>query len=275
MAYFKKSRSYRPSYYRKGKSNLGRPRKYLSGRKSFNFNRSVETKYATWAETMPWSAPVSSTNDRGIWAVNASAAFSRGLTRVTQNTTNTGRIGNRIMARRLTVHLTASPSKVFKSPNAGETTDRLDPEGGQQVTGSTFLTAFKFVRTIVRVLIVQDLQTISDQTGLPWATVMDTTGDVNAPSVQNFMNTDTLGRFKILANKYITLDQNDPCKQVTITCSNMVRDIRFNGPANTDIQKNGIYIFAAYLTPDAQLSDYTEQLSPVLSWTGRLSFIDP
>lgn len=89
---------------------------------------------------------------------------------------------------------------------------------------------------IMRILIVQDTQQVADSS--PAVTDILDTANVLSP-----LNRDAAGRFSILKDHTITLDTSSQNKhhKCNVTLNN---HIKFNGTADTDVQKNGVYMIA-------------------------------
>jgi len=81
-----------------------------------------------------------------------------------------------------------------------------------------------------------DTQTVSDQTSLNWTDVFDNSSNlamINRGSQRN--------RFKILYDQSAILDASEISGRHTKIYFPINKTIEYNGSANTDIQKNGVY----------------------------------
>lgn len=78
-----------------------------------------------------------------------------------------------------------------------------------------------------------------------------------------FLNSDTLGRFKILYKKKIVQDYLRPV--IIDHHIKLNTNIRYNGSLNTDLQKNGLYMVVVSDAIDA---------FPKLTWISRLRYTD-
>lgn len=111
--------------------------------------------------------------------------------------------------------------------------------------------------TQIRVVLVRDNQQISD-TSPSYTDVFD------ASSTFGRVNPNTAGRFSILYDKMIVLSsQRDFSQQVIYR--KMLKHIKYNGTADTDIQKGGLYLM--YLTNEATNV-------PSLTYTSRVYYHD-
>lgn len=92
--------------------------------------------------------------------------------------------------------------------------------------------------TVVRVMIYEDLQQISDST--PSSTdLLQNTAD---QSVISPLNRDEIGRFNVLYDKRIVLNPDSGNTKVYKKgFLKKLRNAHFNGAAGTDIQKNGLW----------------------------------
>ena len=90
---------------------------------------------------------------------------------------------------------------------------------------------------IVRIVIVQDLQQVSDTTPT-WATAFDLSQDV-----YSFPNVENLKRFKVISDEVISreVDKNFVYYQKKFKVNSLVR---FNGTGAADVQKNHFYMLA-------------------------------
>lgn len=112
---------------------------------------------------------------------------------------------------------------------------------------------------VLRVMLVWDKQQISDTT--------PTAGDlfsVAAESVTSPMNPRNAGRFKVLWSKIYIVDPSNEIKSFYLN-KRLSMPIRYNGTANTDIQKNGLYLV---------ISSSDNINKPTFTRDVRTSFID-
>jgi len=118
---------------------------------------------------------------------------------------------------------------------------------GNSVFIRNILTRFWFLKndandfTSCRVIFFVDTQQVGD-TAPTVANVLESTSTLSP------LNTANAGRFKVLKNYEFLLDTTRPSRELKYF-SNMRHHVRYNGTANTDIQKGGIYMLA--LTSDA------------------------
>lgn len=112
--------------------------------------------------------------------------------------------------------------------------------------------------TILRLIVLEDLQQIADTT--PAVTDIYESTSVNA-----HLNALTVGRFKILRDIRIVVDSQNPLKGFEINCP-MRLHVRYNGSATTDIQKGALYF--------VQLAGGYTTNAPNCSYKARLSFHD-
>lgn len=110
--------------------------------------------------------------------------------------------------------------------------------------------------TYVRVMLLLDTQSISDTDPV--------ISDVLESNWQSHLNSDTVGRFNVLAGKTIVLDANRPSMTMKIN-KPMRHHVRYNGPASTDVQRGAMYLLL--------LSSETVNL-PTVRYNLRLSYHD-
>lgn len=112
-------------------------------------------------------------------------------------------------------------------------------------------------RSIVRFVVVQDMQQVSDSAPT-WGNIFENVG------MQDYLNLNTLGRFKILMDQTFTVNAENPTKMFKKNFK-LNTHVRYNGSASTDIQKNGIYVLAR----SADAANL-----PVVNWNARITFVD-
>lgn len=110
----------------------------------------------------------------------------------------------------------------------------------------------------VRVSVVQDLRQISD-------TAPGFTDIYAGANVQSFLNTATVGSFKVLRTLSFSINDMVPERRFQIKIP-MRHHIRYNGTASSDIQKGGLYLVMS--------SDQTTSNGPTMTWISRLSYHD-
>uniref|UniRef100_UPI004049BFEF hypothetical protein n=1 Tax=Flavobacterium sp. TaxID=239 RepID=UPI004049BFEF len=123
---------------------------------------------------------------------------------IAQGDTDEGRTGNSILARSIN-------AKISLIMDASATYD------------------------FVRVMVLFDLQQISD-TPPTAANILEVSTNYQSP-----LNKATAGRFKVLYNNIYTLNTNYPTRTIEIY-KKIYHHVKYNGSANTDIQRGGIYI---------------------------------
>lgn len=87
--------------------------------------------------------------------------------------------------------------------------------------------------TYIRMMLVIDTQEVAD--GVP------SVAAVLQSDYASHLNTSSVGRFKVLRSKVITLNSNAPSRNLKINIP-MRHHIRYNGSATTDTQKGQIYL---------------------------------
>lgn len=149
------------------------------------------------------------------------------LNGMAQNDTSSGRTGNSILMRNIFLRL------------------------GFIQNGST--------TTTYRVLLVLDKQQIGDT--LP--TVSDILESVNPYSP---LATASAGRFKVMKNWFFTTDDSKSRSKLIEYYKDVRFHTRYNGVANSDIQKNGLYLIT--------LSDQAPASAPTFSYTWKVGYHD-
>ena len=142
-------------------------------------------------------------------------------------------------------------------------------DGSDARTGNSILARSLFFRlvfkcnssatvTTVRFMIVRDTQQVADTT--PTAATILNSADPLSPLCLTVE-----GRFSVLKDKLITLNNVDSKSVPMKKFMNLYTHIRFNGAAGTDIQKNGLY--ALFISDEATNT-------PTISYNFKLSYHD-
>lgn len=158
------------------------------------------------------------------------------------------------------------------SPNIGTITllnGMAQGDTSSQRTGNSILMRNIFLRlgfqqhpsattTTYRVMLVLDTQQVGDTS----PTISDILETVN---VYSPLSTASSGRFKVMKNWFFNTNN----VSTTFRALNYYKDVRFhtryNGPANTDIQKNGLYLIT--------LSDQATN-APSFTYTWKVGYHD-
>lgn len=111
----------------------------------------------------------------------------------------------------------------------------------------------------VRLVVFMDTQQVGDT-----APTLNNVLDNITP--YSHLNSDTVGRFKILCNKVLTLDTAKSLSQQFEINIPMRHHIRYNGTTGTDVQKGGLYL--GFLSTQGT-SNY-----PTISYEARLCYHD-
>ena len=139
---------------------------------------------------------------------------------------------------------------------------------GQRTGNSIFCRAYNLkgylvkaatpTNTMVRIAVIMDIQQVGD-TAPTWSNIYEST------SVNAHLNSDTVGRYKILFNRLYRMDTSKINTPVFINIA-MRHHVRYNGTASTDIQKGGLWLLVS--------SDQTSTSSPTFVYDSRLSYHD-
>jgi len=115
--------------------------------------------------------------------------------------------------------------------------------------------------SILRAMLVVDTQQVAD-TAPTVADILDSTGN----KVSAFLNSNSVGRFKILQDKRFQLTSTTLIERfISFGASLKGMHCRFNGTAGTDMQKNAVYLVL--------VSDEAANC-PSVQYTSRYSFYD-
>lgn len=147
--------------------------------------------------------------------------------------------------------------------DAGDSVAQRDGNSIRAVSLSGLLQIYQHAtatKTVLRVLIVKDNQTVADQTTLSGGTIFESNTEV-----YGLLNRSALGRFSVLYDKHFNMTAG---MNSTITASISIplnTHLRYNGATGSDIAKNGIYMLAISNEPTYQ---------PAIDNRLRLTFID-
>lgn len=112
--------------------------------------------------------------------------------------------------------------------------------------------------TFHRIILFIDTQNVSDTS--PAVTDVLQASGITAP-----LNRETVGRFKILMDRYFATNTVDTSSKVIKINKQMRHHVRFNGATSNDIQKGGIYILMLSSEPTN---------TPSYTYTLRTSYHD-
>lgn len=138
---------------------------------------------------------------------NAASPTVLNITAIAQGDTNTTRTGNSILLRNIAIRM--------------------------EFINNTLTTA-----TLYRIMLVQDNQTVADETTLAVTDILE------SASTLSFISTTTTGRFKILKNWYFSTDSVSKVSKTISSYNSMMHHVRYNGTASTDVQKGAIFLVA-------------------------------
>lgn len=129
------------------------------------------------------------------------------------------------------------------------------------IKGQFLLNPSATTTQMCRMIVVMDNQQIGDTTPA-FSDIIDSGfgNNIYAP-----LNNETVGRFTVLLDRVYSLQPNGDTLKSLYHYLKMDKHVRFNGPANTDIQKNGIYVYC--------VSNDNTNL-PSLQLVSRTTFID-
>ena len=164
-----------------------------------------------------WGAPMPNSPESSPQGASWQGNLLRGLP---QGTTATSRVGNVINVKYIKGNIT-----VTANTKRNKTTTLNNGQYGEAVvapvsTGEDSLV--QYVRTTYRVVVVRDLQVNSTSTsGVTWDTVFSS---VNGTSgVHSELNVDNMGRFRIMMDRIVNLDADDPQKTIPFLFRNIGR----------------------------------------------------
>nr|QNJ57237.1 capsid protein [Cressdnaviricota sp.] len=225
------------------------------------YTRDVETKYsdkAIQANAGPMVQAAEATGWHGTsdtWrSINFGGATTTPITNyqqdllkgVIQGNTATTRVGNKIHVKALKVKMTFVAATVTNATTGFENA-QYGEAGLDAVVGELR----QYLRTTYRVMVVKDMQVNSEANEIKYSDVMEAQPATGFAGVHSELKVANMGRFRVMTDRLVELDANDPMKTLALNYYN-VGNVRYNGtestaasPALTD---NGIYIVWAVWT---------------------------
>lgn len=191
-----------------------------------------------------------------------------------QGTTANTRIGNKINVKYIKGAMTLTSAKLATPVDAG-----VNMHGEGLAAPSVATTAWQYLRTTWRCVIVRDMQVNSTSNKVNWNDVFENgpgavgeTGGVHAE-----LKVENMGRFKVLSDQYVSTNAKDPQKTIRFLIpAKDVGSVRYNGPTGTSLTDKGIYvIWAAYVGDVTAVADAGDgMVSPTFTMHSRLCFTD-
>lgn len=161
-----------------------------------------------------------------------------------QGPNSTSRIGNVIHVKYLKGNITLAANYITNA-----TTGYENSMYGEAVVDDVANTLIQYLRTTYRVCIVRDLQVNSTATQVNWGDVFSNLD--GTAGVHSELNIANMGRFRILMDKLVHLDADDPQKTIPFLLKG-IGNVRYNGPqdpgAGSALTDTGIYVIWANLS---------------------------
>lgn len=219
--------------------------------------RDAETKYNNSAAAQVLSTQTNST--AGLqW--ETPIAYTSSLTDVSQGTTATTRVGNVIEAKWLEITGQCLACRCSMGDAAADVPDSAERPS--------------FSRTVFRLIVFKDSQVNSTEVTIPQ--VGGQVLENNLPLTSAMLSIANLGRFKILAQKWITCDYDQPEQSFRFKIPLKGLKMRYNGPGGSPynaLQSNRIHFaFVAYSQGMSTATHF--DASPTLTYWSRLAFTD-
>lgn len=258
-----------------------------------SFSRDVENKYydkAIYSEGGALSLAIATLNPTysgvaksTVWrhanvpgnsgpVTYAGTAFVQDLFKgLPQGTNATSRVGNVIRVKYLKGNITFTAATIKNA-----TANSANAQYGEALLQDAPNELVQFLRTTVRCVIVRDLQVNSTSEQIEWATVFSNLSGTSG--VHSELNVANMGRFKILSDKLIELDADDPQKTVKFIFRGL-GNVRYSGPeatagspAGTDTGVYVIWASSTHAIKGAAAGGNT--LGPMCLVSSRLCFTD-
>lgn len=243
------------------RSARGRRRKYKARGYTRGFkvySRDAEVKHLTYNRSFDLSV---STDISGIgvqFAMDTAGVNTTSLTNMSQGNDAETRIGNSVTGKWIEIAGEVIGCSLTK---AGAD---LGTDGDEIATGQRS-------RTIFRVIAFRDKQWNSTEIAIP--NLYDTVLAPTYPSTNAMLKIGNLGRFEIMAQKWITTDTTDPTKTFRFRINMRNTKMRYNGGGGQSVlQSNRIHLVTVAYTPLA--SAVVVQTVPQVSYCSRFAFTD-
>lgn len=302
MVYYARSSRARKSFGTKRRGTYSRARRSLYGRKSsarprfatVGYKRDIETKYSdkailgdgglmkdvglTSLGSIGWSGTSTTWKETSLADATAVGGPSPGaqdlLKGIGQGSTVTTRIGNKITAKCLKIRVTMVAANITNSSTAA-----ANAQHGESSIDTAAGVLNQYLRTTYRVLVVKDTQVNSTDSEITYDMVMETNatgvGTGTPGGIHAEQKIANMGRFKVLADKTVNLDADDPMKTIKMNLYKL-GSVRYNGPTGTALTDKGIYVIWAAFTmgkTDTSFSTPDPTLSQIVV-SSRLCFTD-
>ena len=224
--------------------------------------RDMIVKYAS--SKLSWTAG----SESGMQFSGAAGYQSDMLKGVPQGVGIGERVGNVVKARYVKGSISLSANRMTKPTAAGE-----NEQNGESAVNATGGSLLQYMRTTYRVAVVRDLQVNSTDAGIQWGQVFF--GLAELPT-QMELNVANMGRFQVLWDKTVTLDANEPQKDLKFMLKNL-GTVRYNGPEGTNpaLTDSGLYlVWACHTTGVLDAATADKAFTSPLLLQSRLCFTD-
>ncbi len=118
---------------------------------------------------------------------------------------------------------------------------------------------------VVRCMVIKDNQQIQDA-DIGVTSLLSNIQDANGSIINNMLNTDTVGRYSVLMDKYHVLSVGAGLTRQSAFNLPANNHVRYNGVGTNDIQKNGLYMVV--------LSNQAADKTPGLRCVLRTNYTD-
>lgn len=170
-----------------------------------------------------------STNDENFAGNNLVSIVGAGSTAVT-------RTGNKINAKWLDLGVTLEAAK-----------SRVNQQGEQDNVEGVVVNPAYYMKTIYRLVLVKDMQANNATNTVGWSEVFGRggsgLGDGTYFGAADKLDIPNMGRFRIIKDITVTLDADDPMKNVRMGCSPGM--IRYNSAGYNALTDKGFYLVVA------------------------------
>lgn len=175
-----------------------------------------------------------------------------------------GLVNSEMLHNQLTGSTTTSSTGTITLLNGMAQNDSASGRTGNSILMRNVFLRLGFVQngattTTYRVMLVLDKQQIGDTS----PTISDILETVNPYSP---LATASVGRFKVMKNWFFTTDDAKTRSKLIEYYKDFRMHTRYNGAANTDIQKNGLYLIT--------LSDQAPATAPQFAYTWKVGYHD-
>ena len=234
------------------------------------YKRDVEKKYYD-RTTQEASKKLAHATNGFLYAMNSggpSGGWQDIFKGVPQGVNSSSRIGNVIDVKYVKGKVMLTANRMTNALASGG-----NAQNGEAAADNGGVNLLQYVRTTYRVAIVRDLQMNSVDSGIVWNDVFE-----GATGVMAQLNVANMGRFRVLMDRTVELDADDPQKVISFMFRNLGK-VRYNGPetegGSPALTDSGMYLVWAVASGGMLNDDMANKVFTSVVWANaRVCFTD-